>query len=135
VGAFGQERAHFRHHLVTPGLHHHQRVGFDPPHRAQPIDRARHQIAAVRRIEEHQPARRSRRRRQHIHRQHRGAILSATRRDIAAQRRQRRPVVLHERRMRRAARQSLQPERAGAGERIQHAGTLHDVAATPGRMQ
>ena len=40
--------------------------------------------------------------------------------DIGAQRRQRRPVALDEHAARRPARQRLQPERAGAGERVQH---------------
>ena len=104
----------------APSLGHDQRARRDPARRRQRRHRARHQRRAIGRIEEHQPARRARRRAGRVGRQHARATSAPqaamlARRAASAARSCSMKVAV-----RGAARQRLQPQRAGAGEGVQH---------------
>jgi hypothetical protein len=64
------------------------------------------------------------RRTERIHRQHRRGLLLAERVDVGAERGERGAILLHERRLCRAARQRFEAEGAGAGKDVEHARPL-----------
>ncbi len=98
-------------------------------------DRAGHQALAIGRVEEGEADRLARRRAQRVGRDHAAARLGAAGGDVGAQRGEGGAVALDEGRGGGAAGQRLQPERAGAGESVEHGGALDQRTSAPWRVQ
>ena len=121
--------------FLKPHLDHQQRAGGDPAGGVQPGQRLRHQPLPIGRVEEHQAAGHPRAGRpRRVGGEHRGSGLLLAGGDVGAQHGQRRAVDLEEGDVRGAARQCLQPQRAGAGEGVEHKLVLHHRPPAPGRV-
>jgi lysophospholipid acyltransferase (LPLAT)-like uncharacterized protein len=119
--------------LLPPGLGDDQGAWRNPPRPAQRGQSLWHQIAAVGRIEEHQPARHAGLGPKRVAGDHDSLIAGLTGPHIGAQGGKGVALRLDEMRAGSAARQRLQPQRAGSGKRVQHLGVF-DAALCPGRM-
>src|SRR6266568_1295814 len=112
-------------------LDHDQRAGLEPSALARGEKRRFAKSLAVRRVGEHERERRQRMRATELGRvapKDPGHAAEAQRLDIAANERAGFRAIVDEQREACAARERLEPERAGAGEEVEHARVRHRVA-------
>src|SRR5262245_12389512 len=112
-------------------LHHHERIRREPSARLRAGERLLRQAPPVGRVEKGERERRERMRRAELGRvapEHAGDAGEPERGDVLAQQRARLRGVVDEQREGGTARERLEPERAGAGEEIEHARAGDGVA-------
>ncbi len=122
MGALGKQGSKRRHVFVAAGFQHRRGTLRDPSGRDQGGEGARAEVCAIGRVEEDQAAGRTGRRPGGIGGEDGCPRLGTAGGDVGPQHLGGGTVRLHEHRMRGAAGQRLQPERAGAGENVQHEG-------------